>query len=141
MADCMQQLLVFNVLGSKCALDLQDIAEVLDPPALFPVPWAPDIIRGAMNFHGSLVSVLDLAEFMKLGTAHPEGVVLVLDRRIANLALMADSVENIVPADTILETEESDDPMVEKVLMMADGEIRLLALGQVLANIESCLRG
>jgi len=140
MVEGLQQLLVFNLQGGRYALDLRDIAEVLDTPATFPVPWAPCTIKGAMNFHGSLVSVFDLAEFMNLGTTGAEGVVLVIDKRIANIALMADSVENIVPSDTILETEESNDPMVDKVLLMPDGEIRLLAPAKVLENIESSLR-
>jgi purine-binding chemotaxis protein CheW len=141
MFDGLQRFLLFNVEGRGYAFPLQDIAEVLDHPALFPVPWTPHIIKGAINFHGSLVSVLDLAAFMNLGAAKPEGVVLVLDKRIANLALMADSVENIVPSDAILDAQESDDPLVERIFVMAEGEIRLLATGKVLDNIESRLRG
>ena len=141
MFDGLQQLLVFNVHGNRYALDLTDIAEVLDPPETYPVPWAHDAIMGAMNFHGRLVSVLDLAGFMGLGTTGPEGVVLVIDKRIANMALMADSVENIVLSDTILEAEECEDPLVDKVLLTPAGEIRLLATGKVLEKIENSLRG
>jgi purine-binding chemotaxis protein CheW len=141
MFDSLQQLLVFNMQGNRYALDLRDIAEVLDPPETYPAPWAPRAIKGAMNFHGSLVSVLDLAEFMNLGAAGSGGVVLVIDKRVANIALMADNVENIIPSDTILETENSDDPIIDKVLLMPDGEIRLLAIAKVLEDIESSLRG
>jgi len=140
MIDGMQRLLVFTMRGSRYALDLQQIAEVLPPPEMFPVPWAPDCIRGAMNFHGNLVAVLDLAAFMNAGTMDANGNILVLDKRTANLALLVDGVENIVLADGVLEEDESRDPMVDKVLIMADGEIRLLAAGKLLESIEALLR-
>lgn len=140
MIDSMQRLFIFNVGGQRFALDLQHVAEVLDPPIMFPVPWAPAWLAGAMNFHGSLVAVLDLAGFMDIGTAARDGNVLVLDRRIANLALRVDGVENIVFSDVVLEEDKSVDPLVDKVLITADGEIRLLAVGQLLERIEDALR-
>jgi purine-binding chemotaxis protein CheW len=140
MVDDVQQLIVFNVQGGRYALDLRDIAEVLDPPATYPVPWGTGPIRGAMNFHGSLVTVLDLAEFLGLGATGQGGVVLVLDKRIANISFLADSVENIVTTDLVLECEGSDDPLMDRVLLMADGEIRQLAAGKILEKIEASLR-
>jgi len=140
MIDGIQRLLIFDVKGSRYALDLQDVAEVLDPPMTFPVPWTPGCLKGAMNFHGSLVCVLDLAEFMNVGTRDRGGNVLVLDKRIANLALWVDGVENIVLSDAVLEEDACGDPLVDKVLMMADGEIRMLAVGKLLEGIETALR-
>jgi purine-binding chemotaxis protein CheW len=140
MIDGTQRLLVFNVCGNRYALDLQDVAEVLAPSMTFPVPWAPGFLKGAMNFHGNLVTLLDLAEFMNIGAMDREGNFLVLDKRIANLALWVDGVENILLADAVLEEDESDDPLVDKVLIMADGEIRMLAVEKLLESIEETLR-
>lgn len=140
MNDGMQRLLVFTVQGSRYALDLRDVAEVMDPQATFPVPWAPGYLKGAMNFHGSLVTLLDLAEFMNVGATEAGGNILVLDKRIANLALRVDGVENIVLSDAVLEEDESSDPMVDKLLILADGEIRMLAVGKLLESIEETLR-
>ena len=140
MIDGIQRLLIFYVRGSRFALDLQDVAEVLDPPVSFPVPWAPGYLKGAINFHGSLVTLLDLADFMNVGSMEPGGSILVLDKRIANLALWVDGVENIVSFDAILEEDEGSDPAVDKVLVMADGEVRILAVGKLLQRIEEDLR-
>ncbi len=136
----MQRLLIFTVGGERFALDIQDVAEVMDPPPTFPVPWAPAWLVGVMNFHGSLVAVLDLASFITDGTVPPGGSVLVLDRRIANLALRVNGVENIVPVDVVLEEEESTDTLVDKVYVMADGEIRLLATEKLLERLEHDVR-
>ncbi len=140
MIDSMQRLLIFNVQGNRYALDIQEVAEVLDPPATFPVPWAPGCFKGAMNYHGSLVSVLDLAAFMNSGTAPPFGSILVLDKRIANLALWVDGVENIVPGEVILEEDESNNPLVAMVLVTAEGEVGKLAIDKLLERIEETMR-
>ena len=106
----------------------------------FPVPWTPAYLSGAMNFHGSLVAVLDLAMFMNIGTMAPDGNILVLDRSIANLALGVDRVENIVPVDDVLEEDESDDPIVDKLLIMADGEVSKLAVAMLLERVDRAMR-
>jgi len=140
MNDGIQRLLIFRIQGNRYAMDLQDVAEVLDPPGMFPVPWAPSCIRGAINFHGSLVAVLDLSTVMNAGSLDRGGSLLVLDRKIANLALWVEKVDNIVLTDGVLEEDESSDPLVGSILVMADGEIRLLALPRLLEQIEETLR-
>lgn len=135
-----KRLLLFTLGDRRYALDLEDIAEVLPPPVTFPVPWAPPSLMGAMNFHGSLVAVLDLAAFMKIGPLVPDGNVLVLDRGLANLALWVDRVGNIVPADGVLEEDLSSEPLVEKVLIMADGEVSMLALTNLLERVEEAMK-
>ena len=140
MSDGTQRLIVFRVQGKRYALDLRDVAEVMDPPETFPVPWAPPPLTGAVNFHGSLVTLLDLAAFMDVGSQDRAGSILVLDKGSANLALRVDSVENIILTDGILEEDECGDPLVEKVFTLADGSIRLLSLGKLLERIEETLK-
>ena len=136
MTDGIQRLLIFYVRGSRFALNLQDVAEVLDPPVSFPVPWAPGYLKGAINFHGSLVTLLALGDFMNIGPIETGGNILVLDKRLANLGLWVDGVENIVSFDTVLEEDVSSDPVVDKVLIMAGGEVRMLAVGKLLDRVE-----
>ena len=140
MSNGTERLLLFSLQESRYALDLQDVAEVIPPPVTFPVPWSPPCLKGAMNFHGNLVAVLDLAEFMGYGTRAPDGNILVLDRGIANLALRVDRVDNIVAADGVLEEDQSSDPLVETVLLMADGEVNKLALGRILERVEEAMK-
>ncbi len=134
------RLLLFTLRDDRYALDLKEVAEVMPPPVIFPVPWAPPCIRGAMNFHGSLVALLDLANFLTTGPLARDGNVLVLDRSIGNFALWVDRVDQIVSTDGVLEEDESMDPIVEKVLIMADGEVKKLAAGKLLERVEEALK-
>jgi purine-binding chemotaxis protein CheW len=140
MSSVLPRLLLFAVQGDRYALELQSVAEVLPPACTFPVPWTPSCIRGAMNFHGNLVAVLDLADFMGDDTMSAEGNFLVLDRSIANLALGVDRVETIIAADLVIEERDSCEPLVEKILVLADGEVRKLALEKLLENIVAAVQ-
>jgi purine-binding chemotaxis protein CheW len=139
MMDGTNRLLIFSLQGSKYALDLRDVAEVLEPPLIFPIPRAPLFFPGIMNFHGKLVSVLDLAGFLNRAPRNPHGKVMVLDPRLANLAVWVDMVESIVATDAVLEEDECSEPLVVKVLTMADGEVRMLAVEKLLEKLEEAL--
>jgi purine-binding chemotaxis protein CheW len=140
MSNGSDRLLLFTIGENRYALDLHDIAEVLTPPSMFPVPWAPPYIKGTMNFHGSLVAVVDLADFLQIGATAPDGTLLVLDRTIASLALWIDRVENIVPGDGVQEENESSDPLVQRVLFMGDVKINKLAVATLLERVEKALK-
>jgi chemotaxis signal transduction protein len=139
MMDSTNRLLVFTIQGGKYALRLRDVAEVQETPPIYPIPYAPHYLPGIMNFHGKLVSVLDLAGFFNNTLLNSQGHVLVLDTGIANLALWVDIIENIGSADVIGEEYESDEIFVEKVLIMADGEVKLLSVGKLLDKLEEFL--
>ena len=139
MMDGTNRLILFTLHGCRYALRMRDVAEVMEPPRIYPMPRVPRYIAGIMNFHGNMVSVLDLADFLTGNDRHPQGQVLVLDTRIANLALWVDSVENISSAEIIREESECTERFVEKVLMMADEEVRMLSVEKLLDKIEEIL--
>ncbi len=139
MMNSTNRLLIFTIQGSKFALSLRYVAEVQEPPPIYPMPYAPNFFPGIMNFHGKLVSVLDLAGFLYSAPRNPKGHVLVLDTGIANLALWVDTIENIGSADVIGEEYESPEIFVEKVLKMADGELKMLSVGKLLDKLEEIL--
>jgi len=141
MMDGADRLIVFSLQGSKYALYLRNVAEVVAPPRIFPMPHAPHFFPGIINFHGNLVSLLDLALFLTSKPRSPLGKVLVLDTGIANLALWVDTVENVGSADVVLEEDESNETLVEKVLIMADGEVKMLSVEKLLEQLEQTLSG
>lgn len=132
--------LVFVQRGALYALDLQDVAEVVEPPPTFPIPRAPAYFVGVMNFHGNLTTVLDLAHLQDKGKFSPEGKVLVLDGRLANLAIWVDGVSAIIPAESVQrEPADDDDGMTAALLCNGADRIRLLALDRLLQRVEETI--
>jgi purine-binding chemotaxis protein CheW len=139
MKDDAGRLILFTLDRNRYALRLGDVAEVMEPPRIYPMPSVPQFITGIMNFHGKLVSLLDLTNFLTGAHCHTRRAVLVLDTRIANLALWVDSVENIRCADIIREESDYCDSFVEKLLMMSDGEVKMLSVEMLVDKIEGLL--
>ncbi len=132
-------LIIFILRGGRFALSLREVAEVMEPPRFFPLPNAPSFFPGLVNFHGNLVSLLDLGQFLLGLPRQEEGKVLVLDSAICHLALWVDGVESVGASDVILGVKESDEPLVEKVLETARGEVKMLAVEALLQQLEGIL--
>ena len=59
-------------------VEMQDISEVLPPPAVTPVPLTRPWYRGVANVRGNLYSISDLAYFMGLGETQGDSQTRVL---------------------------------------------------------------
>ncbi len=140
MTPAEQRFLIFTLQGTSYALDLHTVAEVKEPPAIFPIPRAPAHFIGVMNSHGSLVPVLDLALYTNTGAFAPNGKVLVLDNRIATLALWVDGITTIAPAGMLTDGRPGTDELTEKFFFAGEGEeVRLFALETLLQDLETSL--
>jgi twitching motility protein PilI len=60
-----------QVCGQRWLVDLRDAGEVIPVPAVTPVPLARSWFKGVANIRGNLVSVIDFAAFLGIGTAAP----------------------------------------------------------------------
>jgi purine-binding chemotaxis protein CheW len=135
------QLIFFMIAGEIFAIDLKDIAEIIPPQPLFPIPWTPPVFKGAINFHGRLVAILDLAEFMNIGQTGIGGEIIVLNLKLANLGFCTDQVMNIEFSDNHLEDNKSNSRFIDRLILLDEGEAGKLALPQIIAIAgESLLR-
>jgi len=139
MNEGVNRLILFKVAGLIYALRLGDVAEVIEPPPIYPVPGTPGSFSGMINFHGNLVAVVDLADFMGRGGRNPNGQLLVVAASIANLALWVESVDSVCSADLVKEESASGEELVEKVLVISGRQARLLALERLVQGLEEGL--
>ncbi len=64
-------LLVFDLVGEHCALDVNMVREIVHvPPKISRVPNAESHVRGVINLRGTVIPVLDCA--IKMGNARTE---------------------------------------------------------------------
>jgi chemotaxis-related protein WspB len=90
-------MLLLQAGSQRYAVDSQVVVEVVPWASLYPLPDSPDTIVGLLNYHGTLVSVLDLGQLIhqvpsqtKFGTR----IILVRSGAAASpyLGLLADRV-------------------------------------------------
>jgi purine-binding chemotaxis protein CheW len=83
--------MIFSLQGVLYALDLKQVAEVGDPPQMWPIPLAPACYSGALNYHGEIVAAMNLALFLGLTGCRQPGKIIILHRDAASLAFLVDS--------------------------------------------------
>jgi len=106
----MEQVLIFRLGGEWFGLEISRIQEIVEEPRLDYVPRSPDWLTGAMNLHGSIIPVLDLALYLGIATMAPPGRVVVLAPVVAILAIGVSDVYRIVrfAPETFLPSAEED---------------------------------
>ena len=127
MSDDINKFLVFTIAGHRYAFDLAHVAEVVEQPTLWPIPLAPPCYLGAMNFHGSIVAVLDLAGFFGLPGNQTSEHVIVLDKRIASLAFATENNIRIILLDQNgISAPRENEPFAIGELDLPEGKTALL---------------
>ena len=94
--------LTFKLGRETYAIDVSQVREILDMPAITKVPHAPDFMRGIINIRGSVVPVVDLR--LKFGMSVADCTVntriivmeLSLNGEITVLGAIADAVNDVV---------------------------------------------
>jgi purine-binding chemotaxis protein CheW len=135
MSEDVRRYLIFTLAGRRYAFDLAQVAEVVEQPASWPIPLAPPCYIGAINFHGTIVAVMDLAIFFGLPGEQSVKHVIVLDTRIASLAFATESIIRIVELkQTGLSAPPDDDAFATAELNLADGSATLLDASEIAAH-------
>ncbi|NVN90296.1 MAG: chemotaxis protein CheW [Desulfuromonadales bacterium] len=118
--------LIFSLPGGLYALELSQVAEVCEPQPLWPVPAAPPYYRGAMNFHGAIVAVMDLADFLGLPKQTEPEKLIVLHGGIAALAFLVEKVIRIVLSEQVELKEATGATLSNTLIVLSEGRATLL---------------
>lgn len=136
MSELSKDYLIFSLQGVLYALDLAQIAEVGDPPLTSPVPLAPSCCSGALNFHGDIVVVVDLAVFLGLTGSNLHGKIIVLHQEVASLAFLVDTVVRIVSVEEIAFKPPNGNYLAAATLVLQDCEAIQLDLAALVHAAE-----
>jgi len=103
------QLLLFRLGEDLCALEVVQVQELVESPRYHYIPRAPAAFLGAINFHGSIVAVLDLVASFGLAGAQRDRRIIVLSPAHGSLGLAVTAIQRIVtvPADEFLPAPEA----------------------------------
>ncbi len=140
-------ILAFVVAGQRFGLPVDNVVQIIEMVALTPLPGAPDMVRGVLDFHGQVIPAIDMR--LRLGLpqqAYTLRTPIVIGRLGKHLAgLIVDAVSGVVgvPEAQIetpdrvfsLETLPSR-PLVGGVARQSDGLLLILDLGAFLSRRE-----
>jgi chemotaxis signal transduction protein len=133
--------LIFTLADRRFAFDLAQVAEVEEQPATWPIPMSPRCYPGAMNFHGTIVAVMDLAMFLGHPGSHAAEKVIILDTRIASLAFLVERIIRIASVDQADVLEDTDEAFATSLLNLPDGEATLLDAAAIAEHAGETING
>ena len=89
--------IVLGIGTERYGVDLSDVAEVLPPTRVTPVPGAAAVVAGVINVHGEIRPVMDLRRLLDMGTvpSSERRRVILLNHVGRQMGLQIDSVEQI----------------------------------------------
>jgi len=92
----MKQLLPFKIGYETYALELIEVQEVVENQQVYDFPGSPEAIAGAIDFHGRIVPVVDLALLLDFPTGKLGQRLIVLINERGPVALGVDQVRAII---------------------------------------------
>ena len=142
-------LLVFDLAGEYCGLDVNLVREIVHvPPRITRVPNAPHYVRGVINLRGTVIPVLDCV--IKMGGGHTEHTnetrIVVAEFEGIQFGVLVDAVREVRSvADSLIESGDSTksssigDDYILGVAKMDDGRLIVLIDLAALFEIEELI--
>jgi purine-binding chemotaxis protein CheW len=142
-------LLVFDLVGEHCGLDVNLVREIVHvPPRITRVPNAPHYVRGVINLRGTVIPVLDCA--MKMGGSYTDNTsesrIVVAEFEGIQFGVLVDGVREVrTVADSLIETGDASKndaigaAYVTGVAKMEDGRLIVLLDLAALFDINELL--
>ena len=128
-----QELLKIHMGGQPYLIRLHDVAEIVRPVALTPVPMAPSHLLGLANIHGKIVCIIDPCRVLHLQTSrqpmggHTRFVVLRHPRM--HVGIWVDgvaSISRVAASDLPRQGEADEDVATLGPVALPDGRCELL---------------
>jgi len=136
----MRQVLTFLLGRERYGLDIAAVQEIVETPQRYFIPNAPASFQGAINFHGTILPVIDLGRLLGFEAAESDQRVIVLDAEIACLALAVNRLGGIVSlsGDDLLpgDPECQQQACISELLGGQEGMINMLDIPLLLARLE-----
>ena len=92
----MKQLLPFKVGYETYALELVEVQEIVENHKIYDFPGSPEVVAGAIGFHGRIVPVVNLALLLNFSTGKIGSRLIVLTNEYGPVALGVDQVRAII---------------------------------------------
>jgi chemotaxis signal transduction protein len=131
--------MLFSAGGRRYAIPVDTLDGIADLLPEYPIPGAPRFLRGVVNVHGKIVTVLDLSLYVGTGPVHQGSNLILLSLPDTSLAVLVEQTGRMILADEIVSTEAAEEEFETETFILADGRAGLLALEQLVTSIEKTL--
>jgi len=136
--------LLFNLGDEVYGLEIEALQEIVENPVLHYVPQASGVLRGAINFHGRILAVIDLPDLLGIANAPRDHRRVVLSPVYKSLVLTVSGIQRIVTLDlTDLQPppENSAGLAIRSQIGLEETMINMLDTDAILKKLEKIYAG
>ena len=135
-----EKYLVFTARDKRYALPSKIISEVAVLEKVFPLPLAPDYVRGIINRYSVPYALIDLSYLLHKDASNA-GKIIVLKEEVDKIALLIDDVTDIadLSPEELLKTEQGESDSLDLVNAFFEwkgSHVLCLNTGELLTRIK-----
>jgi purine-binding chemotaxis protein CheW len=131
--------LTFRLDNELYGLEIDTIQEIIEDPLHYYVPLAQGVLKGAINFHGQILAVIDLPELLGIRHKQRDHRQLVLTPDCKSMVLLVSCIERIVNIDlSFLDPPEKEgqNKAVRGTTEFEDKTVKMLDTNQIIDRLE-----
>jgi purine-binding chemotaxis protein CheW len=91
--------LLFSLDETLYGLEIAAVQEIVEDPVLHQVPRAMGVLRGAINFHGQVLAVIDLPDLLGIASTQRDHRQVVLSPAFKSVVLTVGRIQRIAEID------------------------------------------
>ena len=97
------ELATFQVGEAICGMEILQIQEIIKVTQMTRVPQAPEDVLGILNLRGQIVTVIDLARRLGLGTMEPppQARVIIVNTTGGKVGILVHRIRDVVAVDLL----------------------------------------
>jgi len=140
----MELTLLFKLGDKTYGLEIDAIQEIVESPDQHFVPLSAGVLKGAINFHGQILALIDLPTLLDFAGGEPDHRCVILTPEHRSLALQISGIERIVKIDLDNLSPppvESNSSATRGVIDFEGSMINMLDTEDVIQKLETLYRG
>lgn len=121
------QVVVFNLGKEKFALETRLVYGIEKKMSITKVPNAPYYIKGLSNLRGTIISIIDLKNYLKMKNSQEEENIIIVEIGDEKVGLLVDSVQEVVQiTDEMIENLAVNIGYIKGIINFGDYIVTLL---------------
>jgi len=132
-----EKFLIFTVQEKWYALPAKIISEVTVLEEVFPLPLAPEYVKGIINRYSIPYALIDI-KFLLVNDSSNARKMIVFKEEVDKLAFLIDDVTDIadIPSDQLMKIEQEDTALISAFFEWKGNHILCIDIGELLNLIK-----
>ena len=129
-----KQIIVFYLENKRYGVEIENVIDIYEKMESVRVPNAEEYIEGIINLRGSVITLINVKNRIKIDKTKEEENVIICEYEKEKCGLLVDEIDGILKLDIGDKTTETDSGFIKGFLEKENKEIIILDLKQIITK-------